>query len=302
MQHGLVFNIQKYSLHDGPGIRATVFLKGCPLRCPWCHNPEGISPRPEVVVVEGRCLGCGQCRRACPFGASLPGDGPMPSRHESCMLCGACVDACPAAARQWAGRQMTVSQVLETVWQDRIFYDESGGGVTFSGGEPLAQIDFLRACLEACRARGLRTAVDTCGLAPAAHLRAIAPLTDLFLYDLKLMDPARHEHYTGASNDVILDNLRALGRVHRQIWVRVPIIPGVNDDAPGLQAIARFAAAIPGVRQVNLLPFHRTGLPKLARLGRTAPPLAGIQPPSPEVMAAALAVFQHVGLETRAGG
>jgi pyruvate formate lyase activating enzyme len=301
MQNGLVFNIQKYSLEDGPGIRATVFLKGCPLRCAWCHNPEGISPRREIIVLEGRCFGCGQCRSACPFGDSIPGQGALPARHRRCVSCGACVAACPAGARRWAGEQMTVSQILDAVWQDRIFFEESGGGVTFSGGEPLLQFEFLRACLEACRARGLRTAVDTCGLARPEHLLAVAPLADLFLYDLKLMDPARHQHYTGAPNGVILENLRALGQVHRQIWVRVPIIPGVNDDAPGLQAIARFAAAIPGVRQVNILPFHRTGLPKLARLGQTNS-LAEVQPPSAEVMAAALAIFQNAGLDARMGG
>jgi pyruvate formate lyase activating enzyme len=196
---------------------------------------------------------------------------------------------------------MTVSQVLDAVWQDRIFYDESGGGVTFSGGEPLAQIEFLLACLGACRGRGLHTAVDTCGLAPTARLLAVAPLADLFLYDLKLMDSDRHERYTGAPNGVILENLRALGRVHSRIWLRVPVIPGINDDGAALQAIARFAAAIPGVRQVNLLPFHRTGLPKLARLGRTNP-LAGVRLPSPEAMAAAVAIFQDLGLETKVGG
>jgi pyruvate formate lyase activating enzyme len=301
MQNGLVFDIQKYSLHDGPGIRATVFLKGCPLRCAWCHNPEGISPRRELIVLEGRCFGCGECRRACSLGTSIPGRGALPARHERCRLCGSCVAACPAAARRWVGEQMSVAQVLEAVWRDRIFYDESGGGVTFSGGEPLLQFEFLRACLGACRARGLRTAVDTCGLARPEQLLALAPLADLFLYDLKLMDPARHEQFTGAPNGVILDNLRALGAVHRQIWLRVPLIPGINDDAPGLQAIARFAAAIPAVRQVNLLPFHRTGLPKLLRLGQ-ASPLAQVQPPSAEAMAAALAIFQDLGLETKVGG
>ncbi len=301
MQNGLVFNIQRYSVQDGPGIRATVFLKGCPLHCAWCHNPEGVSPRREILVLENRCFGCGQCRRACPFGASIPGRDALPPRHEHCLLCGACVAACPAQARRWAGELMTVSEVLDAVWQDRIFYDESGGGVTFSGGEPLRQFKFLRACLEACRARGLRTAVDTCGFAPLEHLLAAAPLADLFLYDLKMMDPAKHRQYTGAPNGPILENLIALGRVHHQIWVSIPVIPGVNDDAPALQALARFAGSVPGVRQINLLPFHRTGLPKLARLGR-ANLLAGVQPPSAEAMAAALAIFQDIGLNAKIGG
>jgi pyruvate formate lyase activating enzyme len=196
---------------------------------------------------------------------------------------------------------MTVSEVLDAVWQDRIFYDESGGGVTFSGGEPLQQFEFLRACLGACRARGLRTAVDTSGFAPLEHLLAAAPLADLFLYDLKMMDPAKHRQYTGAPNGPVLENLIALGRVHHQIWVRIPVIPGVNDDAPALQALARFAGSVPGVRQINLLPFHRTGLPKLARLGR-ANLLAGVKPPSAEAMAAALAIFQDLGLNAKIGG
>jgi len=301
MPNGLVFNVQKYSLQDGPGIRTTVFLKGCPLRCAWCHNPEGISPRREIILLEGRCLGCRECRVACPFGTTLPGEGALPARHERCLLCGACAAACPAGARRMVGEQMSVPEVVEAVWQDRVFYEESGGGVTFSGGEPLLQFEFLRASLEACRARGLRTAVDTCGLAPTDHLLAIAPLADLFLYDLKFIDAAKHQHYTGGPNDLILENLRALGRVHGQIWVRVPVIPGISDDAAGLQATARFAAAIPGVRQVNLLPFHRTGLQKLHGLGR-ASPVPEVQPPSALALANALAIFQDLGLPAKVGG
>jgi pyruvate formate lyase activating enzyme len=170
MQHGLVFNLQKYSVQDGPGIRTTVFLKGCPLAFAWCHNPEGLSSRRAIIVLEGRCVGCGECRRACPHGGTAPGNGPLPARNARCTLCGACVAACPAGARRIVGDQMTVPQVVEAVWQDRVFYEESGGGVTFSGGEPLLQFEFLRACLRACRAQGLRTAVDTCGLAPLDHL------------------------------------------------------------------------------------------------------------------------------------
>ncbi len=298
---GLVFNIQKYSVQDGPGIRTTVFLKGCPLRCAWCHNPEGISSKPEIISVQGRCIGCGECRLACPSGASAPGEGALPLRSETCVLCGACVEACPTGARQLVGRQISVPELLETVLRDRIFYEDSGGGVTFSGGEPVSQPEFLRECLLACRAQGLHTAVDTCGLVPTADLLAIAGVTDLFLYDLKLMDEARHREYTGVPNGLILGNLKALGRVHANIWLRVPVVPGLNDAPADLQATARFAATIPGVRQVNVLPFHRTGLSKAARLGQSSR-VAEVQPPSALAMREAVEIFQSAGLSAKAAG
>lgn len=298
---GLVFNIQKYSVHDGPGIRTTVFLKGCPLHCPWCHNPEGIARNRELIVFESRCIGCGQCRLACRYGASIPGQGPLPPKSENCELCGACVEACPTEGRQIVGQELSVSQVLETVLQDRVFYEDSGGGVTFSGGEPLSQPDFLRELLKASSAAGLRTAVDTCGLAATEDLLSVAPLTDLFLYDLKFMNDAKHRRYTGVSNDLILANLRRLGQVHPRIWIRIPIIPGINDSLSELDATARFAATIPGARQVNLLPFHRTGLPKGPRIGREST-LADLQPPSAESMDRAAQIFTRYGLAVKTGG
>ena len=334
MESGLIFNIQRYSIHDGPGIRATVFLKGCPLRCAWCHNPEGISPEPEVVVIENRCIHCGQCRAVCPrFGSLLKkgtgseltdanatedsgrevpvplfqqaagaaGDVAVADAEPRCIHCGACVAACPADARQWFGRQMSVAEVLAEVRKDRVFYDESAGGATFSGGEPLLQLPFLQALLEACRAEGIHTAVDTSGYAPREALLAVAPLVDLFLYDLKSMDHQRHEQWTGASNAPILDNLIALGGVHANIWIRVPLVPGFN-DAPGqMEAIARFVAPIPGVRQVNLLPYHGTAAHKWASLGRAIP---ADMAPSPGIHAVeeAADAFRVFGLNIQTGG
>ena len=301
MPSGLVFNIQKYSLHDGPGIRTTVFLKGCPLCCAWCHNSESISPRRELIVLEGRCTACGECRPACPFAGEIPGEGVLPARNEPCTLCESCVTACPTGARQMVGRSMTVAEVMDEVLQDRVFYEDSGGGVTFSGGEPLMQPAFVRALLEASRAHGLHTAIDTCGFGSPEHLLAWAPLTHLFLYDLKFMDDAQHREFCGASNGPILANLRRLAEVHDGIWLRVPVIPGVNDSDANLAAIARFAVSLRGIRQVSLLPYHPTGVQKFARLGRDHrfPPTA---PPSAERMQQATALFRSCGLDVRIGG
>ena len=301
MSMGLVFDIQKYSLHDGPGIRTTVFLKGCPLECCWCHNPEGISPQGEMVVMETRCIECGECRRACPQAQGIAGGRALPAEVEHCERCGACLEACPTDGRRLIGREIPVTQLLETIEQDRVFYEDSGGGVTFSGGEPLYQFEFLNELLGACRERHLHTVVDTCGFAREADLLAVAPLTGLFLYDLKMMDDAKHQQYTGVSNVRILSNLQALGAAHDRIWIRVPVIPGINDSERELKGLAHFIAGIPGVRQVNLLSYHRTGLPKARRLGRSSP-LAEVEPPSAESMSRAADIFSSFGLSARIGG
>ena len=265
MVDGTVFHIQRFSVHDGPGIRTTVFLKVCPLRCRWCHNPESWEPDPEIAVIESRCMHCGACLDVCPR---------KEFREETsfwevrCLRCGVCVESCPTGARQIAGRRMTSAEVVREVAKDRIFFDDSGGGITISGGEPLFQSEFLQSLLIGLREQGFHTAVDTSGFCPPEHLDTIVPLTDLFLFDIKLMDNTKHIQYTGVSSQLIHENLKRLGRNHSRIWIRIPVIPGINDDEKNLLASARFAASIPGVEQIHLLPYHHTGVAKFHRFHR----------------------------------
>jgi pyruvate formate lyase activating enzyme len=295
---GVVFDVQRYSLHDGPGIRTTVFLKGCPLSCPWCHNPESWSREPEIRVYASRCTHVGACRVACPEGLADGPNLPDPSR---CRRCGLCADACPTGARQLVGRAVTVAEVLDAVERDRPFYDESHGGVTFSGGEPLYQPRFLLACLAEAGRRGIRTAVDTSGFASKAVVRAVARLTDLFLYDVKVLDPARHLQYTGVPLEPILRNLRMLDAAGAGIWLRVPLVPGYNDDVANLEALGLLAARLPNVRQVHLLPYHQLGADKFERLGRPAP-IEPLTPPPPEAVEEAASYLRIFDLDVRVGG
>jgi pyruvate formate lyase activating enzyme len=297
---GTVFNVQRASFHDGPGIRTTVFLKGCPLRCPWCHNPEGLEGAAEVLVNPGRCLGCRSCAAACPRpGGPLPAGGIVGS--DRCFACRRCAAACPTAAREIAGRSWTAAEILAEVARDRLAYDESGGGVTFSGGEPLAQPAFLLACLEGCRGLGLRTALDTCGYAGRDVVLAAARLADLILWDIKTLDPESHLALTGAPLAPILANLAAVAALGVPVWLRVPVVPGMTDDAENLAAVARLASGTPGVQRVSLLPYHGTAAGKRSRLGR-ADPLPALAPPSDGSMRALAGIVGAAGVAVTIGG
>jgi pyruvate formate lyase activating enzyme len=268
---GTVFNIQRFSLHDGPGIRTTVFLKGCPLRCPWCHNPESQSGAPELAVLANRCIGCGGCVETCEHGAVTLQDGVAVTDWALCQRCGECTDVCPMAGRTLLGQEMTVTDLLREVARDCDFFEESGGGVTFSGGEPMAQPGFLIACLQACRGRGIHTTVDTCGYASQATLMDVAKWTDLFLYDVKIVDSALHERYTGVPSTPILDNLRWLCANGSRVWLRMPLIPDVNDDSASIEAVVSLIDSLAYRPSLQVLPYHAIGSDKYGRSGRIDP-------------------------------
>ncbi|CAG0929282.1 Benzylsuccinate synthase activating enzyme [Planctomycetaceae bacterium] len=301
MTHGLIFDIKKFSIHDGPGIRTTVFFKGCPLNCWWCHNPESQSPRMEMLLRDNRCIQCGACIEACPHDAILWLDGEPVTDRALCAQCGTCQAACYADARERVGREMTVEQVMAEIKADVAFYDQSGGGVTFSGGEPLLQRDFLLDVLRACQDQDIHTALDTSGCAAWATLDEVRPCVDLFLYDLKVVDDEKHREFTGVSNRSILANLHALSERGHNIIIRVPVIPGINDDDETVRQIGAFAGALPHLNSVDLLPYHHIAIDKYLRLNKPYR-LFETRQPSAERMTEIAQLLQSFNLSVTIGG
>ncbi len=299
---GRVFDIKRYSIHDGPGIRTTVFLKGCSLNCLWCHNPESVTATPELMHWSGRCARCYACVAACPKAALAKGAaGAVVIDRDLCDLCGRCAEACLYDAMQIVGREMSVEEVLDEVEKDRVFYEQSGGGVTLSGGDPSVQPAFAEAILDGCRARGLRTAIDTAGFSGNGALELLAAKADLVLFDLKLMDEARHKEYTGAPNGPILGNLEELAAGRTEVWVRIPLIAGVNDGDDNIARTIAFLRSLRTIKRVGVLPYHTGGLEKARRIGKEAK-FRKFGSPSEATIAAVEAAFHGAGFEVRRGG
>ena len=260
-----VTEIQRFCMHDGPGVRTTVFLKGCPLHCAWCHNPETQAFKPELLFYPNKCIGCAACEAVCPNGVHTVGEKHLIDRAK-CVACGLCAKACPSEALEISGRTWTVKELLDVIERDRAFYGAQGG-VTLSGGEPTAQAEGALALLSACRARGISTAIETSGAFPASLCERLVPLVDLFLFDVKDTDDTRHRAYVGASNRPILDNLATLGALGARIRLRCILVNGVNTLPSHYRALAELKARIPGVEGIDLLPYHAYGGSKATLLG-----------------------------------
>jgi pyruvate formate lyase activating enzyme len=301
---GLVFDIQKFAVHDGGGIRTLVFLKGCPLKCRWCSNPESLAGKPEIIFVANNCISCGECLKVCGEGAIRHGEARcegLTIDREKCALCGRCAKFCYAGAINIIGRYLSVPELMGIIERDRKFYEQSNGGVTFSGGEPTAQAEFLTVSLQELRKRGIHTAIETSSFVPWDTYASILEHVDLVLTDIKHMGDAEHRRLTGVSNQLILDNLRAVSRLGIPMKVRLPLIPGINDDETNLRLTADFVDGLDTVQSLDILPYHRLGEGKWRQLG-VAYGMTGITAHTETEVEMAARFFADRGIPVGIGG
>ena len=294
--NGLLADIKRFAVHDGPGIRTTLFLKGCSLACRWCHNPETISSRPEIGFVSRKCIGCEQCAAVCPENAHVFRDGAHVFDRARCVACGQCVDACLPGALEYYGREVSVAEAAAAVLEDKTFYVHSGGGCTLSGGEPLLQAEFCAAVCKQLREASVHCAVDTSGAVPWENFETVLPQADLFLYDLKHIDDRQHRECTGSSNRLILENLRRLSSRDVPIEIRIPLIPGISGADSDLQAVGEFLRGVANITRVRLLPYNGLAHSKYEAAGRPDT-MPDVPTPDADTMAHAAAVLRRLGFD-----
>jgi len=298
---GILLNIQRYNTHDGPGIRTLVFMKGCPLRCLWCDNPESQEKYPEVGFAEKNCIKCGRCLEACSVGAIVESEKGKEINREVCNKCGKCIEVCPVGALKFLGKEMSVEEVIKEVEKDILFYLNSGGGVTISGGEPTMQSEFVEALLKECHKKGIHSAIETCGYARWEDFEKVLRYTDLVLYDLKQMDPVKHKQFTGVSNELILENAKKIAAKGISMIIRVPLVPGYTDSEKNIEAVGEFVKGLGAVEEICLLPYHRLGESKYKKLGRQYK-LQGLLPLDESYLQKLEGLVKSMGLRVQIGG
>ncbi len=300
LERGKIINIQKCCIHDGPGIRTTIFFKGCPLTCWWCHNPESQSYNKEILYNEEKCTKCGACEKRCSSKCIKIKEAKMIHDFTKCILCENCIDSCIYNAREMVGTEYTVNELMKEIEKDRVFYEESGGGVTLSGGEVMMQINFVEELVKRCHGKGISVAMDTCGYAPFENYERILPYVDVFLYDIKIINSQKHETYTGKPSEIILDNLKRLSEKNARINLRIPLIEGVNTQEENIKEIIAFIKNL-NILKINLLPYHDIGKDKYKRLNRHYKG-NGMRKPSDEKIKEIKEMFEKYNFKIKIGG